>query len=256
MIQSVLSLYGGMDMIQSISSLLCDPMPSIEPQLKILLSVTISKDGKFAFSKLPTERGTYFTVNPKTHITIRYTPKDTPWDKHHQIIVNQRNIFQLRSGLRSFYRNFQRDGLYRYDDKGMVSELLTEDEDIVIIPMTMGQLLRLSPSVVTDRKGTVYPGVQLTINREENQVDLSIDEFEGFYDLFLTINMYQSGLTLLQTYIGMRKISIEDTIDSLEKQKQPKTNPYTGSGSIFGKKQEEYVKAPPTRTQPKTLDDL
>lgn len=248
-------------MVQTISSLMCEPLPPQNPKMKILLNVTISRDGNYAFNKYSNERGDYFSVNPKVHATIRYITEE-PWRKDHQILITQRNIFQLRIGFKRFYRNFQNSDIYTYDDKGKITELLSDDGDIVIIPLTMGQLLRLKPTVVSDKSGKIYPGINLTINRESNQVDLSIDEFEEVYDLFTTINLYQSGLTLLQTYIGMRKTSVEETIDNINKQ-QNTNNPdkeqkprFRGSmfENVYNK---EMVKSPPPKAElPKTLDDL
>jgi hypothetical protein len=57
----------------------------------------------------------------------------------------------------------------------------------------------------------------------------------------------------------MRKVSVEQTMQELEKRKPPKTN---RAGVIPGKSifdisnSKEYVKAPPKWDTPKTLDDL
>lgn len=245
-------------MNQTISSQLYDPVPTSDPLLKILLTVTInSTGGNYAFSKYSNERGDFFTVNPRSHVSVRYTPKDTPWDKHHQVVITQRNIYQLRLGLKKFYRIFQRDNLYQYDHLGrLVGISVDEDRDVVVIPLGMGQLIRFTPTVVTDRKNILYPGVNITINLEENQADLSIEEFEGIYDLFQTLDIYQAGLILLQTYIGMRKTPVEQTMNDMEKNKPPRTRRPEGGtgGSLFENK--EYMKAPPTVEIPKTLDEL
>ena len=243
-------------MDQTMSGLLYDPVPANDPLLKILIAVTISRDGNYAFTKYSNERGDFFTVNPRPHITIRYTPKDRPWDKHHQVVITQRNIFQLRLGFKRFYKLFQRDDLYIYDRFGKISEMVTDDNDIVMIPLGASQILRLAPTIVTDRQNVLYPGVTLTVNKEENQADLTIDEFEGIYDLFDHVDIMQAGLTLLQTYIGMRKMSVEQTMDNLEKRSPPKTKKCTGqSGSLFEQK-DGNVKTPPRWDIPQSLDDL
>lgn len=246
-------------MVQSISSQLYEPVPTRDPLLKILLAVTISSDGNYAFSKYSNERGDFFTINPKAHITLRYTPKDAPWEKHHQVIINQRNIFQVRLGLKKFYKLFQRENLFLYDDRGKLTEVVTDSRDTVIIPLGMGQLLRFRPTIVTDRRNILYPGVNMTLNREENQVDLSIDEFEGIYDLFGHIDIYQAGVTLIQAYIGMRKTPVETTIDEQNKKQPPKTNISNLNGrSLFDQSEsKEYVKSSvPKWDQLATLEDL
>ena len=99
----------------------------------------------------------------------------------------------------------------------------------------------------------------MTLNREENQIDLSIDEFEGIYDLFEHIDIYQAGITLLQTYIGMRKTPVELTIEEQNKKQPPKTNNSNFNGrSLFDQSDsKEYVKSSvPKWDQPATLEDL
>lgn len=244
-------------MVQTISSQLYDPVPSDDPLLKIQLTVTISSNDNYAFGRYSNEKGDFFSVNPKSHVTIRYLPKDKPWDKHQQITINQKNIYQLRLGLRKFYTKFQRENLYTYDETGRIESLIPYEDDVVRIPLGMMQILRLSPTIIRDRKNVLYAGVTLTVNREENQVDLTVDEFEGIYDLFANINIYQSGLTLLQTYIGMRKNSVEDTMDNMKARKAPVTKEYKGSGSLFDQSvSKEVMKSPVKWDVPQSLDGL
>lgn len=244
--------------MQTISSQLYGPIPYRDPLLSVLLTVTIvDSNGNYAFSKFSNERGDFFKVNPHAHVVIRYTPKDAPWDKHNQVIITQKNIYQLRLGFRKFYRIFQREDLYRYDNQGKIQEIVTDNRDIVVISLGMGQLLRFRPTITTDRHNISYPGVNVTIHREENQVDLSIDEFEGMMDLFEHIDIFQLGLSVVQCYIGMKKIPVEETIKDFERQKPPETK-FGNGRSLFGNAEErEYVKTPPPETKkPETLDDL
>lgn len=243
-------------MIQTISTPLCEPMPINNPILKIVLNVTISKSGFYAFSKYSNDYGDYIGVNPNPRILIQYAGKDIAWDKHHQIIITPRNIFQLRMGLRTFYRNFQREDLYEYKD-GIVDTIHLEPGDVVILDFGSTQLLRIVPDIVTDRTNIRYPGVRLTINREENQVPLSIEEFECLYDILTTVNIQQLGLTLLQTYAIMRKVPVEQSIDHMNAKNKPvKTNNIGRSGSIYEKRDMESCTGPPKMNQPKTLEDL
>lgn len=245
-------------MVQTISSPLCDPIPFNDPLLKITLNVTLNKDGNYAFSKYSNERGDFITVNVNPRIVFRYIVKDAPWDSHHQIIINQKNIFQLRLAFKKFYQLFQRDDLYRYDYNGRITELVMDDSDILVIPLPMGQLMRLEPTVITDSKNKIYPGVMMTINREENQVPITIDEFEAIYELVQSINIYQSGMTLLQTYIGMTKVPVETTMERMQQKKPPKPQKTWGGKSLFDRSDEESgtVSGPIRPKQPTTLDDL
>lgn len=247
-------------MVQTISSPLCDPIPFNDPILKVTLNVTLNRDGNYAFSKYSNEKGDFITVNVNPRIVFRYIVKDTPWDSRHQIVITQRNIFSLRLGFKKFYQLFQRENLYRYDRNGMVAELVSDNRDVLIIPLNLGQLMRLEPTVITDSKNRIYPGVMMTLNREENQVPLTIDEFESIYELIQSINIYQSGMTLLQTYIGMSKVPIETTMERMQQKESPKTGKsYRGTKSLFSREETDNdgtVSGTIMPKKPSSLDDL
>ena len=102
----------------------------------------------------------------------------------------------------------------------------------------------------------------MTINKEENQVPLTIDEFESIYELIQSINIYQAGMTLLQTYIGMRKTPVEETMKSYEEREVPKTNKYRSNKSLFDKPinventEDGMVSGMILPKKPDSLDDL
>lgn len=248
-------------MVQTISSPLCEPMPFKNPVLKVTLNVTISKDGNYAFSKYSNESGDYVTVNPSSRIVMRYITKDVPWEPSQQVVVNQRNIYQLRLGFKKFYRIFQREDLFIYDDFGKIKELITDSADKVFIPLNNGQIIRLEPCIIYGERNEHYPGVTMVMNKEYNKVGLTIDEFECLFEILSTINIYQSGLTLLQTYIGMQKISVETTMNEYDKRKDAyKENSrgrYSG-GSIFDRKEgsDKEISGPIVKNDKMELEDL
>lgn len=247
-------------MVQTISSPLCDPIPFYKPILKVNLTITINKDGNYAFSKYSNEKGDFITVNINPRVIFRYISEDGQWESNHQIIVNQRNIFNLRLGFKKFYQNFQKDDIFKYDEFGRLTELLATATDALVIPLNTGQLMRLEPTVITDEKNKIYPGVLMVINKESNRVPLTVDEFEMIYDTIININIHQSGLTLLQTYIGMTKVSVETTMDTLQGRNAPKTNKPQSSKSLYdledNDNNEGIVSGTILPKKPTTLDDL
>ena len=112
----------------------------------------------------------------------------------------------------------------------------------------MSQSIRLEPYVLGDRNGRTYPGVLMSLNRKENSVEITIDEFETLYDIIMNINLLQSGLTLLQTYIGLSKVPMETKIAEDEKKREGSKEKPIRYGSIFGNKIE-------STTIPSTTDD-
>jgi hypothetical protein len=242
-------------LIQTVSSQLIEPIPYINPKLKILLTVLIRKDNEYSFSRYATEKGDFIKVEPHAHISMRYITKDTEWSRDKQVSINQRNIYSLRLGLRKFYKNFQRENIYRYDH-GKITELLVEERDTVFIPLGKDQCIRLRPTIVRDRLNTIYPGVELTINRDDNIVELTVDEFESVMDLFQTINIYQSGLTLMNTALLTMRFKIPDKNPDKTSKKETEKPKYQKSMFQDRIGTNEKVSGPPVVQQPKTLDEL
>lgn len=246
-------------MIQTISIPLCDPMPYDNPSLKVQLNATISKDGIQCISRYRNEKGDFISVNINPRIVFRYIDKNIPWSPTQQIVVNQRSLFHLKLGFKEFYNNFQRDGLFKYNQDGNISELLADKSDVARIPIS-GQMMILEPGVVSDRHGKIFPGVYMTLNSSNNLIELSIVEFESLYEVILGINLVDTGLTLLQTYIGLSKIPVQDKIeeDERKREEKPKSNI---QGSIFGNRPENILPEKEIVSggiikQPTSLDEL
>lgn len=243
-------------MIQTISGNLCDPMPQNgDRTIKVVINATISKGGNYAFSRYSKATGDFLTINANPRVLIQYQEKDRAWDKHNQIVITQKNIFQVRVGFKRFYKAFQREDLYTYDESGCIDTIHCVRENLVVIRLDFGQLIRLLPDIIVDRTNIRYPGVQITLNHEENKVLLSIEEFECLLDIFHHINIFEAGLTLLQTYAIMQKHPVMEVVNQKEAERSKPI--VTGNGSIFEKKHgAEQCNGPPLVNKPKTLDDL
>lgn len=246
-------------MYRSISGNLYGPIPINNPAITITLCVVITDNNdNYAFSRYIIQGKDYITFNPKGYIRIKYTCKDTPWERHHQVIITQRNIYQMRLGLKAFYQQvFGQTNLFEYDERNKLVRCNADERDDRIIELGMAQVIRLRPTIVDDRQGTLYPGVNITINREENQSNLSIEEFEGLVDLFSHIDLFQASLSLLQTYIVLHKNPSQNIKTEEVSKPERKGSRFSSTTQPKGDIDDEYTVIPPTKVeQPKTLDEL
>lgn len=236
-------------MIKTISSVLYNPVPS----LKIVLVVTLERDGTGYMSMYQSNKGDFITVSTMSHISIRYQQPNTEWSSLNQVQITQRNIFQLRIGLSKFYKQFQREDLFQYDTNDKIIGVYPTKYDIVVVNMGAGRFIQIMPAVIMDNKGVLLPGVRMNVNIEKNEILLAIEEFEGMLDLFNHIDIYQASITLLQLYAATYPA------------KQDKLKPVNQTPvkiqkrSIFDKSHDEpteYVQAPPKVSPPLKLEDL
>ena len=221
----------------------------------VKLSVILTdNNGNYTLSKYNKGQDEYITANTDGRIVIRFIPEDKSWNSSYQIIITQKNIFQVRYWFKLFYQKMQRNNLFEYDDFGKIVRILTDEKDEIMINLAMRGVIRLRPTTTSDKHGTIYPGVNITINNENNQVDLSIEEFEGLYDLMINLNIPQLSLLLLQTYLTM-----STNIVDVRAEVGVKSSTKIDSKSIneIWENNKDGVKFPPKKVeQPKTLDEL
>jgi hypothetical protein len=241
-------------MVKTISSILMNPTDKFRIQLSVGLT---SNDNKSCFNIFSNPNGaSYASINPIISVVLRYQEEGKKWERTNQISVNQNNICWLRLGMTDFYKKFQREDLFIYDDLNYIKELNSTTQDMELINLGKGQILKFEPAIIYDNNDKPLPGVMLKINVDANAVDLSIDEFESMMDLFERINVREEGLILLQTYLTMQQIKLEPSNGT-----QQKPTPQKPGFNIFERKVEEknkeFAKSPVNNNiDIQGLDDL
>lgn len=220
--------------------------------MRLQLSVGIVD--RFGKTKLcdiyQSQNGDYMGINPSINLVLRYRSTDEQWNRTQQVYINQKNRYQLIMGMKEFYRKFQRESLYRYNEKGEVTDVFPEEEDVIIVNMGMGQFIVLEPAIIYDKEENPLPGVVMRINVKSHIVDMSIDEFEGFMDTIENTNIHYEGMLLLHNYLLLLSLKRIPNQYSKETTNQPSNekptrNPYVSIYEIKEKKeQEEMVSAP------------
>ena len=188
-------------MIRQVSSQLLSPTEKLKVQLSVGL---IDSHNNPSYCSIYNMGGaSYLNITPLTHIVIKYVEKGKPWSRWDNLYINQRNIFGFRVELKSFYDNMMAhaDDIYQYGSNGYIISMGNVERYKQAIVLGPGQIMQLQPATLYDEKGKPLPGIFMEINQKSNLIELSMEEFESFYDLFRTINIHQEGMILLQTYM-------------------------------------------------------
>lgn len=250
-------------MIRQVSSTLLNPTDKLKIQLSVGL-VDSSNNPSYCSIYNGSNGSSYLNITPIPQIVIRYAERNRPWDKLDNIYINQRNIFALKEELKSFYTTIMEnaDDIYKYGQSGYIVSIGNTKKYQKIIPLSPSQIIKLEPIAIYGSNGRPIPGVSIEINREENLVELSIEEFESVYELFQTIQLHQEGMILLQTYM-ITCLKGDGLKIPLERDKQ--TN-YTPSNkdvrvNIFESAEKkkgstEFVSGPNMTKQPTALEEL
>lgn len=189
-------------MIRQVSSTLLAPTDKLKVQLTV--GLLDAQNNPAYCSMYNFKNSQYLNISPFANVVIKYVEKGRPWSKQDNIYVTPRNIFGLKTELEMFYNNLmsKSEKLYTYGSNGYITSINNVDMFRRTISLN-GQLLLLEPIVIYDSLGKPLPGICMFINNKINMIELSMEEFESFYNLFMTINIHQEGMLLLQTYISM-----------------------------------------------------
>ena len=207
----------------------------------------------------------YLNISPHAYIMIKYVEKGKPWSASDNVYITPRNIYSFKTDLELFY-NFLMDNsdkLYAYGKNGYIVSMGDTKPFERVIPLGNNQLLLLEPTTIYDGTGKPLPGIYMYINVKSNMIELSIEEFESFYNLFLDINIHQESILLLQIYIimclkGGIKVPIdkENNTNYTTSEKDVKINIFERASAQLNEEKEMVSGPPIQKTSNFTLEDL
>lgn len=206
--------------------------------------------------------GNYLTISTNASLKIKYL-KDKllegtggdDWSRQEQIYITSRSLGGFKQDVASFYRRFQRPDLFRYDDNNIPISLNIGNRDTVPCKFDSGQICTFEPAIVVSSADVICPGVIMRINMMAQEVCMTVEEFESFYDIVQNIKLYEIGAQLLQTYLIMNRVGGQHS--------QPeKTKPtpayilYEQAAKDDDSAEADITITTPMRKQPTTLDEL
>lgn len=254
-------------MIRQVSSQLLSPTEKLKVQLSVGL-VDSSNNPSYC-NIYNGENGSYLNITPFTQVSIKYVEKGRPWNRLDNIYITQRNIFAFRIELKLFYDKIMdhADDIYKYGPSGYITSMGDTSKYTKSIILGPSQIMQLEPATIYGENGRPLPGIYMEINQKANLVELSMDEFESFYDLFQTIQIHQEGMLLLQTYMmtclksdGLKIPIDRDGVTGYKtSNKDVKVNIFEvaqNKKQVASGEHSEFVSGPPINNQISSLEDL
>ena len=268
------------DQVQSVSTILFQT-----EQLRVQCSVSLfdrEANELTYFSVFQGNMGRYVSINPKTSLRIRYAPKigsveyvvnhsnsSSGYSRQSQVYVTPNYLYGLNRAIKEFWKRFNRDDLYVYNEEGYPVAMNANPDDIVTLDMGYGQALRLSPSIYypPDRKmGEVqesYPGVAINVNLESQEANLNLEQFTNFMEVLERFDFNQMGMQLLQNYLLLKnepQLTMANYTKDGQRIQKPIAREVTSNAlmQFRSSKNEdgEYVSQNPIVQTPTTLDEL
>lgn len=248
--------------IKKLNKILLKPTEKLE--IKLSVGILNNKGEKTYYSLFDTGRDTYLTSDPSSNIVM--TLKDSAWDSQKSLYINKNNIAQLIEGLNDMYIKLKRKDLYIIHPNGEM-ELggITSDDEVFLTNLKFNQCLKIEPAIIYDADKKPLQGVYMYINRKDNIVDLSIDEFQSIVILFNKVDIGLETQGLINMHILEEIRELLGTKNNKSKNDENKRTFTSGKTSIFAKKgiddnidrySKESVKSSVGGIIPKTLEDL
>lgn len=205
--------------------------------------------------------GNYLTLSTNASLKIRYL-KDKilegtgidDWSRQEQIYITSRSLGGFKQDVASFYRRFQRPDLFRYDDNNIPISVNAGNRDVVPCKFDSGQICTFEPAIVINQSDVICPGVLMRINVMAQEVHMTVEEFESFYDILQNVKLYEIGTQLLQTYLIMSRGGGQ------QKQEKPKPTPayilYEQAAKPDDSVEDTITTTVPIQKHPTTLDEI
>lgn len=147
---------------------------------------------------------TYMKLEPMVYLTLELTRGEEGFIPNRSLWITQANINSLINSMKKVLKNIYKEKIFalRGNEIIIYEELAKKFSEKIILPNT-DQAVMIKPSVVYDENEVSYEGVTLYINKLENVVNLSIEEFESLVYTLNQIDLFQYSQLILN-YVAIR----------------------------------------------------
>ena len=177
--------------------------PTDELVIKLSVRITDRNNNDIYYTSFKIGSSQYDTIDLKKSIILQYIPpmingRKKTYDKSRYIHIDETNIFTLIELLHSFYDVLKsKETIFKYYDSGYI-EYCYDKENIMKRSLKRGESIELEPTVITEETSSIcIPGITMRLNKKDNALNLSIDEFESVLYLFNKINLSTEAMLLL-----------------------------------------------------------
>lgn len=214
------------------------------------------------------QTGIYVGINPTMTLKMRYirsySERYTQYEKTDLVYINQRTVNYLIVAMDQFWNRFQREDLFHYDERGIVDEVCSTEDDIAFIPMEYSQLIKIQPCMYIPNTGRVQaqnpvPGIAIIVNLDSHVATLSPEEFKELQEVIRKVDFNLYPQVMIQNYLSMKLLGMipeyRGPAEPVAKETQSKGLQAFGA-RVNNSDSGEMVSKEPIIKEPVTLEDL
>jgi hypothetical protein len=160
----------------------------------------------------------YMKIAIDTFLTLEAKPDKAAWDRSQNIIINFYNIAHIIRSFKTMIDNIYEKEIFAIDKNNKV--ILYADQvkkNTVTHIGNPGQKISMEPTVVYDENDITYEGCRLTINKNDNYEDLTIDALESIYYILNKIDLFTYASSMINMYMNDPSYQKPDTIKETKK---------------------------------------
>ena len=141
---------------------------------------------------------TYLKLDPSVYLTLEMSKGEEGFVQDKTILLTQMNINQVIMSMKKVLKNIYNEKIFamRGNEIIVYEDMSKKYTEKLMIPNS-NQALMIKPSVIYDENETSYEGVHMFINKLENIIELSIDEFESVIYTLSQVNLFEYSQLLI-----------------------------------------------------------
>lgn len=208
-------------------------------QMRLHVNIKVKDmDGsiKPCITELTYNNETQLKVDSKPYITLEMkTKKDEQWTRYKSVMLFNSNIPQLLYNCKMLQSDLLRDDLYYLKaNKTLQIYSDTAEKTKRMISMGLNQQVLIKPTIIYDENDEAIEGILMCFYNMENNVHLTLDEFDELIYVLSKIDLFGYSQTLLTQWMLYSRKNHRD-IESDKKQIVKR--------NVFDKAPEEKVTA-------------
>lgn len=173
-------------------------------ELVIRIHVKLQDDNFNYYNEFKYNNKIYSRLEPGVFLTLEMNKDKGSFAPDKNILITQVNINSVLNAFKTVQESIYEQKIFgKRDNEIFAYEDMVKKYTVKIVLPRSNYAMIIKPSVVYDENEISYEGVRLFLNKIENIINLTIDEFETVIHTLSQIDLFQYSQLLLN-YIAIK----------------------------------------------------
>lgn len=174
------------------------------PNLALKIQVKLKEETIATHNEFTIGDKKYINLNFNGYVTLELVKQnDQSFDMTKSFLIGMGNLGSVVKTMKKVLKNIYEQNIFALQNNKVIvyEDMAKKYTEQVTIPR-IGQAIMIKPSVIYDENETSYEGVHIFINKVENVIPLSIEEFENLVYTLEKIDIFEYSQSLVNYYLA------------------------------------------------------